>query len=54
MLFGEDISSPLPRAEIIMQKGSVIRRTRKKHSDISQFRWWEPFAALCVTTQALA
>jgi len=24
-----------------MQNGSVIRRTRKKHSDIWQFRWWE-------------
>jgi integrase len=41
MLFGEDISSPQPRAEVIMQNGSVIRRTRKKHSNIWQFRWWE-------------
>ena len=24
-----------------MQNGSVIRRARKKHSDIWQFRWWE-------------
>jgi hypothetical protein len=24
-----------------MQNGSIIRRTRKKHSDIWQFRWWE-------------
>jgi len=24
-----------------MQNGSVIRRNRKKHSDIWQFRWWE-------------
>jgi hypothetical protein len=24
-----------------MQDGSVIRRTRKKHSDIWRFRWWE-------------
>jgi hypothetical protein len=24
-----------------MQNGSVIRRNRKKHSDISQFRWPE-------------
>ena len=24
-----------------MQDGSVIRRNRKKHSDIWQFRWWE-------------
>jgi hypothetical protein len=24
-----------------MQTGSVIRRARKKHSDIWQFRWWE-------------
>ena len=24
-----------------MQNGSIIRRARKKHSDIWQFRWWE-------------
>jgi hypothetical protein len=30
-----------PRAEVIMQNGSVIRRTRKMHSDIWQFRWRE-------------
>ena len=24
-----------------MQNGSVIKRNRKKHSDIWQFRWWE-------------
>lgn len=24
-----------------MQNGSVVRRNRKKHSDIWQFRWWE-------------
>jgi hypothetical protein len=30
-----------PRAEAIMQNGSIIRRTRKRHSDIWQFRWWE-------------
>ena len=30
-----------PRAEVIMQNGSVVRRTRKMHSDIWQFRWWE-------------
>lgn len=24
-----------------MQNGSVMRRNRKKHSDIWQFRWWE-------------
>ena len=24
-----------------MQNGSVIRRGRKNHSDIWQFRWWE-------------
>lgn len=24
-----------------MQNGSIIRRPRKKHSDIWQFRWWE-------------
>jgi len=24
-----------------MQNGSIIRRSRKKHSDIWQFRWWE-------------
>jgi hypothetical protein len=27
-----------------MQDGSVIRRNRKKHSDIWQFRWWEKTA----------
>jgi hypothetical protein len=27
--------------EVIMQNGSVIRRNRKKYSDIWQFRWWE-------------
>ena len=27
-----------------MQNGSIIRRTRKKHSDIWQFRWWEKTA----------
>lgn len=27
-----------------MQNGSVIRRARKKHSDIWQFRWWESTA----------
>jgi hypothetical protein len=31
---------PQPR-EVIMQNGSVVRRTRKKHPDIWQFRWWE-------------
>ena len=30
-----------PRAEIIMQNGNVVRRTRKMHSDIWQFRWRE-------------
>jgi integrase len=29
------------RAEVIMQNGSVVRRTRKLHSDIWQFRWRE-------------
>ena len=24
-----------------MQNGSIIRRNRKRHSDIWQFRWWE-------------
>jgi hypothetical protein len=24
-----------------MQNGSIIRRTRQKHSDIWQFRWWD-------------
>jgi hypothetical protein len=24
-----------------MQNGSIIKRNRKKHSDIWQFRWWE-------------
>src|ERR1700689_2165419 len=24
-----------------MQNGSFVRRNRKKHSDIWQFRWWE-------------
>jgi hypothetical protein len=27
-----------------MQNGSIIRRVRKKHSDIWQFRWWEKTA----------
>lgn len=27
-----------------MQNGSVIRRTRKRHSDIWQFRWWDTTA----------
>ena len=27
-----------------MQNGSIIRRARKKHSDIWQFRWWEKSA----------
>jgi integrase len=27
-----------------MQNGSIIRRARKKHSDIWQFRWWEKTA----------
>ena len=30
-----------PRAEAIMQSGSVVGRTRKTHSDIWQFRWRE-------------
>ena len=30
-----------PRAEVIMQNGSVVQRTRKMHSDIWQFRWRE-------------
>jgi hypothetical protein len=33
-----------PRAEVIMQNGSVIRKTRKMHSDIWQFRWREKTA----------
>ncbi len=33
-----------PRAEVTMQNGSVIRRSRKNHSDIWQFRWWESTA----------
>jgi hypothetical protein len=37
----EKIFPPALRAEVIMQSGSVIRRTRKNHSDIWQFRWWE-------------
>jgi hypothetical protein len=30
-----------PQPEVTMQNGSVIRRNRKRHSDIWQFRWWE-------------
>ena len=30
-----------PQAEVIMQNGSVVRRNRKMHSDIWQFRWRE-------------
>src|SRR4029077_2328063 len=33
-----------PRVEVIMQNGSVVRRTRKMHSDIWQFRWREETA----------
>jgi hypothetical protein len=28
-----------------MQNGSVIRRNRKRHADIWQFRWWESTSA---------
>lgn len=38
---GEDYLRLQPRAEVSMQNGSVIRRSRKNHSDIWQFRWWE-------------
>jgi integrase len=51
---GRSIPSPLvlrrkypflqPRAEVIMQNGSVVRRIRKMHSDIWQFRWREETA----------
>jgi hypothetical protein len=30
-----------PQLEVNMQNGSIIRRNRKRHSDIWQFRWWE-------------
>src|SRR5436305_5038516 len=32
------------QAEVIMQNGSVVRRTRKMHSDVWQFRWREKTA----------
>jgi integrase len=37
----EDIFACNRRLEVFMQDGSVIRRNRKKHSDIWQFHWWE-------------
>ena len=41
VLFGRRYFCLQPQLEVLMQDGSVIRRNRKKHSDIWQFRWWE-------------
>src|SRR5438309_11694292 len=41
VLFGRKYFCLQPQLEVFMQDGSVIRRNRKKHSDIWQFRWWE-------------
>ena len=38
---GEDNLCLQPQLEVMMQNGSVIRRNRKKNSDIWQFRWRE-------------
>lgn len=37
----DDYSCLQPQAEVNMQNGSVIRRSRKNHAYIWQFRWWE-------------
>jgi hypothetical protein len=39
--FVEDISACNRSWRLNMQNGSVLRRSRKNHSDIWQFRWWE-------------
>ncbi|HTV06306.1 MAG TPA: hypothetical protein VME86_13135 [Acidobacteriaceae bacterium] len=40
-VLNEDYLCLQPQLENVMQNGSIIRRTRKKHSDIWQFRWWD-------------